>query len=192
MVEATTGWLETYPVPHVTAQNTILGLEKQILWRHSTPERIESDNGTHFKNSLINTWAREHGIDYIQRIVVNGSESRWPSVTSGAPQGSALGPVLFNIFINDIDKGCRCTLSKFADDTKPSGAVDTPEGWDAIQRNPDKLKEWAGGNAMSFNRSKCKVLQLGQGNPCINRRLGKEQIQSSPAKKDLGCMRGWT
>ncbi|RMC01825.1 hypothetical protein DUI87_21633 [Hirundo rustica rustica] len=62
MVEATTGWLETYPVPHATACNTILGLEKQVLWRHGTPERIESDNGTHFKNSLINNWAREHGI----------------------------------------------------------------------------------------------------------------------------------
>ncbi|RMB88693.1 hypothetical protein DUI87_34933 [Hirundo rustica rustica] len=58
MVEATTGWLETYPVPHATARNTILGLEKQVLWRHSTPERIESDNGTHFKNSLINNCAR--------------------------------------------------------------------------------------------------------------------------------------
>ncbi|RMC09970.1 hypothetical protein DUI87_12760 [Hirundo rustica rustica] len=40
MVEATTGWLETYPVPHATARNTILGLEKQILWRHGTPERV--------------------------------------------------------------------------------------------------------------------------------------------------------
>ncbi|RMC03200.1 hypothetical protein DUI87_20394 [Hirundo rustica rustica] len=56
MVEATTGWLETYPVPHTTARNTILGLEKQILWRHGIPERTESDNGTHFKSSLINTW----------------------------------------------------------------------------------------------------------------------------------------
>ncbi|RMC15654.1 hypothetical protein DUI87_07856 [Hirundo rustica rustica] len=64
MVEATTGWLETYPVPHATARNTILGLEKQVLWRHGTPERIESDNGTHFKNSLINTWAKEHGIEW--------------------------------------------------------------------------------------------------------------------------------
>ncbi|RMB93747.1 hypothetical protein DUI87_29819 [Hirundo rustica rustica] len=68
MVEATTGWLETYPVPHATARNTILGLEKQILWRHGTPERIESDNGTHFKNSLINTWAREHGIEWVYHI----------------------------------------------------------------------------------------------------------------------------
>ncbi|RMC00661.1 hypothetical protein DUI87_23279 [Hirundo rustica rustica] len=68
MVEATTGWLETYPVPHATARNTILSLEKQILWRHGTPERIESDNGTHFKNSLINTWAREHGIEWVYHI----------------------------------------------------------------------------------------------------------------------------
>ncbi|RMC12504.1 hypothetical protein DUI87_10022 [Hirundo rustica rustica] len=68
MVEATTGWLETYPVPHATARSTILGLEKQILWRHGTPERIESNNGTHFKNSLINTWAREHGIEWVYHI----------------------------------------------------------------------------------------------------------------------------
>ncbi|TRZ12335.1 hypothetical protein HGM15179_014755 [Zosterops borbonicus] len=52
MVEATTAWLETYPVPHATAQNTNLGLEKQVLWRHGTPERIESDNETHFRTAL--------------------------------------------------------------------------------------------------------------------------------------------
>ncbi|RMB93146.1 hypothetical protein DUI87_30468 [Hirundo rustica rustica] len=68
MVEATTGWLETYPVPHATARNTILGLEKQVLWRHGTSERTESDNGTHFKNSLIHTWAREHGIEWVYHI----------------------------------------------------------------------------------------------------------------------------
>ncbi|RMB91849.1 hypothetical protein DUI87_31777 [Hirundo rustica rustica] len=68
MVEATTVWLETYPVPHATACNTILGLEKQVLWKHVTLERIESDNETHFKNGLINTWAREHGIEWIYHI----------------------------------------------------------------------------------------------------------------------------
>ncbi|KAK4806951.1 hypothetical protein QYF61_027318 [Mycteria americana] len=68
MVEATTGWLETYPVPHGTSRNTILGLEKQVLWRHGTPERIESDKGTHFRNNLIDTWAKEHGIEWVYHI----------------------------------------------------------------------------------------------------------------------------
>ncbi|RMB97036.1 hypothetical protein DUI87_26483 [Hirundo rustica rustica] len=65
MAKATTRWLETYPVPHSTARNTILGLKKQVLWRHGTPERIESDNRTHFKNSLINNGAKEHGIEWV-------------------------------------------------------------------------------------------------------------------------------
>ena len=49
MVEATTRWLETYPMPHATAQNTTLGLEKQVVWWHGTPERIESDSRTHLQ-----------------------------------------------------------------------------------------------------------------------------------------------
>ena len=97
-------------------------------------------------------WMRNWLQDHTQRAVVNGSMSRWKSVMSGVPQESVLGLMFFNAFIN-IHSETECTLSKFADNTKLCGAVNTPEGQDVTQRDSDWLKQQAQENLMKWMAS---------------------------------------
>ena len=92
--------------------------------------------------------------------------------------------MVFNIFLE-----IECILSKTADDTKLSGAVDTIEGRDAIQRDLDTLKKCSQKNLMRFNKAKCKVLHLGV---LVGEKLDMSQQCALPAQKAnsiLGCIK---
>lgn len=102
----------------------------------------------------------------------------------GIPQGSILGLVLFNIFINDMDDGAERILSKSADDTK-LGVADTPESCAAVQRDLDRLEKRANRNLVKFIKEKLKALHLRQNNFMHQDMLKANWFESNLPGKDL-------
>ena len=134
-------------------------------------------------NSIIN-WIERWLTDRRQRVVVDGEVSDWKSVLSGVPQGSVLGPILFLVYINDLEEGVIGKILKFADDTKLF--TKTKEIGENLQDDIDKLVKWSEKWQMLFNFGKCKCLHIGPGNTSMTYEMGGTILSTTVKEKDLG------
>ena len=112
--------------------------------------------------------------------------SNWKSVLSGVPQGSVLGPILFLIYINDLDEDITSKVLKFADDTKVFRKIESDADRQQLQDDLNKLNEWSEKWQMLFNYGKCKCLHTGHGNEDAQYTMGDTVLNTTVKEKDLG------
>ena len=138
---------------------------------------------------MVLNWVREWLRDRSQRIVINGEESSWIKVTSGVPQGSVLGPVLFLVFINDLDSNIFSKILKFADDAKIVQEVHNVEGRDKLREDLSRLFKWSEEWQMNFNPDKCKIMHIGNENKLFDEyAIGGHMLEKVEEEKDLGVI----
>ena len=134
-------------------------------------------------------WVRDFLKGRNQRVRVGNDMSSKSNVTSGIPQGSVLGPVLFTIFINDLPDNINVHCKIFADDTK---IYDKVENHSNIQEDLYKMQSWTEKWNLYFNVLKCKVMHIGKKNPQNHYYMKieneKQKIETCREEKDLGII----
>ena len=110
----------------------------------------------------IYNWVKEFLSGRDQRVIVNRSHSSRKDVTSGIPQGSVIGPVLFLVFINDLPDVIEVLIKLFADDAKIYAVVSNQAYENKVQSSLNRAVNWADIWKMLFNIIKCHHLHLGK------------------------------
>ena len=131
---------------------------------------------------MIN-WVEKLLIDRRQRVVVDGEVSNWKLVLSGVLQGSVLGPILFLIYINDLDDDITSKVLKFADDTKVFRKIKSDADRQHLQDDLNNLTEWSEKWQMLFNFGKFMYLHSGHGNEDAHYTMGGNVLNSTSHHK---------
>lgn len=121
-----------------------------------------------------------------QKVVLSNCASEWSCVTSGVPQGSVLGPTLFNVFVCDMPFYVNSALLQFADDVKMFRVIRNPQDFQLLQHDIDNLVDWSRLWQLKFNISKCNVLHLGRPHGFGEYLIDGTTISSNKVVKDLG------
>ena len=134
----------------------------------------------------LHKWLSDFLHNRQQLVVIKDSKSSHLKVTSGIPQGSVLGPILFIMYINDLPNAINSYVKIFADDTKLFNSVISIDQKDQIQEDLEALHSWSVKWQLKFNESKCKVVHYGPNNPNHQYILNNTTLESCNIEKDLG------
>jgi hypothetical protein len=114
----------------------------------------------------LHAWISNYLTNRLQRVTLNGASSNWLHVTSGVPQGSILGPLLFILYINDLpnclSENTLCAI--FADDTKIYRHITSHQDLDILQRDINTVNKWSKAWGLTFNKKKCTVISIKRNN----------------------------
>ena len=179
-LEEITKWID------VGSPVDIIYLDFQKAFDKVPHQRLLLKLKAHGIGDSITDWIEQWLTDRRQRVVVDGEVSNWKSVLSGVPQGSVLGPILFLIYINDLDDSITSNVLKFADDTKLLRKVNTDGNKQHLQNDLDRLVKWSEKWQMLFNFGKCKCLHTGHRNLNVNYKMGDTVLGTTVKEKDLG------
>ena len=152
-------------------------------------------------NHQVLKWVQSFLQQRTQSVVVRGEKSEPLNVTSGVPQGSVLGPILFLIFINDLPLGIVSPVSLFADDSKVFSRIISEKnslkskksgnyfkGNEVLQNDLNSIRDWARRWKMEFNVDKCKIMHMGRSNPQHAYSMDGAELTKTVKEKDLGVL----
>ena len=134
-------------------------------------------------DGVLLKWIKDFLTNRKQRVCVRGSYSSWCNVTSGVPQGSVLGPILFIIYVNDLPEVVQSKLWMFADDTKIYRTISSNEDSILLQNDLSIIMKWCSTWLMDLNYDKCKCMSFG------NHTLSMSQYLMSTGEEDISVMR---
>ena len=124
-------------------------------------QRLLAKLSAHGIQGKVLEWIQAFLSEREQRVLVNGTSSQPAPVTSGIPQGSVVGPMLFVMYINDLPDVCTSNVKLFADDTKLFTRSDDEAATTAMQEDLNRLQQWSNDWLLRFHPQKCSVLKLG-------------------------------
>ena len=141
------------------------------------------------KESTI-IWIKSFLDNRLQHVNINNKKSDWMQVTSGIPQGSVLGPILFVIYINDLPDLVKSDVYLFADDTKIFKIMENSGDSNILQRDLDILTQWSDKWLLKFHPDKCKHMHINRKGDAtdVRYRLLNTELQTCKDEKDIGVI----